>query len=138
MIFRPSESSKNIAEFYKRYLLTTFNTNNKRYNEQLKNELSKNKVISDGPYISMSDPYKKGKKIAELIAEGVLSKDFFDLKKFHPNDRCLYKHQEEAILKVNEGKNLIVSRTVCHGLFFAFAKSLHRCQLVIGLLMQVF
>lgn len=109
MIFRPSESSKNIAEFYKRYLLTTFNTNNKRYNEQLKNELSKNKVISDGPYISMSDPYKKGKKIAELIAEGVLSKDFFDLKKFHPNDRCLYKHQEEAILKVNEGKNLIVT-----------------------------
>lgn len=109
MIFRPSESSQRISDFYKRYLLTAFNTNNNKYNEQLKNELSKSKAISDGPYISLSDPYKKGKKISDLIEEGILSKEFFKLKKFHPTDRNLYLHQEEAIRKANEGKNLIVT-----------------------------
>ena len=109
MIFRPSESSQRISDFYKRYLLTAFNTNNNKYNEQLKNELSKSKAISDGPYISLSDPYKKGKKISDLIEEGILSKEFLKLKKFHPTDRNLYLHQEEAIRKANEGKNLIVT-----------------------------
>ena len=109
MIFRPSESSKKITEFYRRYLLTTFSTNNEKYNEQLKKELEKSKALADGPYISMSDPFKKGRKIIDLIKEGILSKEFVKLKKFHPFDRELYKHQEEAILKSGEGKNLIIT-----------------------------
>ena len=109
MIFRQSESSKKITDFYRRYLLTTFHTNNEKYNEQLKRELAQDKAIADGPYISMSDPYKKGKGIADLVADGVLSKEMLHLKKFHPLDRSLYKHQEEAILKSKEGKNLIVT-----------------------------
>jgi len=40
MLFRPAESSNNIVEFYKRYLLTTFQTNNEKYNEQLEHELN--------------------------------------------------------------------------------------------------
>ena len=109
MIFRPSESSKKITDFYRRYLLTSFNTNNEKYNIQFKRELEKNKAIADGPYISMTDPYKKGKKISELVEEGILVKEMLKLKKFHPDDRNLYKHQEEAILKSREGKNLIVT-----------------------------
>lgn len=109
MIFRPSESSKKITDFYKRYLLTSFNTNNAKYNEQLERELSKPKAISDGPYISMSDPYKKGKKIVNLIEEGIISKEMLKLKKIHPSDRTLYQHQEEAIRKADKGKNLIVT-----------------------------
>ncbi len=109
MIFRPSESSKKITEFYRRYLLTTFSTNNDKYNEQLKKELKKNKALSDGPYISMSDPFKKGKRIVDLVKDGILSREFLKLKEFHPIDRELYKHQEEAILKSEEGKNLIIT-----------------------------
>ncbi len=109
MIFRPSESSRKITEFYRRYLLTRFNTNNEKYNEQLKKELEKKKAIADGPYISMSDPYKKGEKIEKLAQEGILSKEMMKLKKFHPNDRNLYKHQEEAIRKAKNGQNLIVT-----------------------------
>ena len=109
MIFRPSESSKKIVDFYKRYLLTTFSTNNDKYNEQLKKELGKDKAIADGPYISISDPYEKGKKISELVEEGILSKEILNLKEFHPFERNLYKHQEKAIRKVKEGKNLVVT-----------------------------
>ena len=108
MIFRPSESSKNIVDFYRRYLLTTFSTNNQLYNEQLKEALSRDKAIADGPYISMSDPYEKGTSLLQLAKEGVVSKKIIDFSGLHP-ERRLYLHQERAIRKSNEGSNLIVT-----------------------------
>ncbi len=108
MLFRPSESSKRIADFYRRYLLTTFGTNNEKYNEQLKKALEEKKAIADGPYISMSDPYEKGKSLRELAGEGVVSREILKIENFHP-DRKLYRHQEEAIRKAGQGKNLIVT-----------------------------
>lgn len=108
MLFRPSESSKRIVDFYRRYLLTTFSTNKEVYNKQLKELLEKDKAIADGPYISMSDPYKKGKTLNELADEGIVSKEILKIKNFHP-DRKLYLHQEEAVRKANAGENLIVT-----------------------------
>ena len=108
MLFRPSESSKRIVDFYRRYLLTTFSTNKEVYNKQLKALLEEDKAIADGPYISMSDPYKKGKSLKELAYEGIVSKEILKIKNFHP-DRKLYLHQEEAVRKAYEGKNLIVT-----------------------------
>ena len=49
MLFRPAESSKQIVEFYRKYLLTTFKTNNDIYNRQLKEQLSEDGVIAKGP-----------------------------------------------------------------------------------------
>ncbi len=108
MLFRPSESSKRITDFYRRYLLTTFGTNNEKYNEQLKQALEKNGAIADGPYISMSDPYEKGKTLSELAEEGLISRELLKLENINPN-RNLYRHQEEAVRKAVEGKNLIVT-----------------------------
>lgn len=108
MLFRPSESSKNIADFYRRYLLTTFSTNNELYNAQLKEALEKDKAIADGPYISMSDPFEKGKTLESLAQEGVVCKSITSFEGFHPR-RNLYKHQETSIRKVADGKNLIVT-----------------------------
>lgn len=108
MLFRPSESSKRIVDFYRRYLLTTFSTNQEVYNKQLKELLEKDKAIADGPYISMSDPYKKGMSLKELADEGIVSKEILKIKNFHP-DRKLYLHQEEAVRKANNGENLIVT-----------------------------
>ena len=108
MLFRPSESSSRIVDFYKRYLLTTFSTNNETYNAQLKQLLEAEKAIADGPYISMSDPYEKGCSLRELAAEDVVSKEILKLEGFHP-DRKLYRHQEEAVRKANDGRDLIVT-----------------------------
>jgi len=108
MLFRPSESSKRIADFYRRYLLTTFSTNNEKYNEQLKNALERDGAIADGPYLSISDPYEKGRTLKELVEEGLVSKEILELHSFHP-ERRLYRHQEEAIRKAVAKKNLIVT-----------------------------
>ena len=108
MLFRPSESSKRIVDFYRRYLLTTFSTNKEIYNKQLKELLEQDKAIADGPYISMTDPYEKGNSLRELADEGWVSKEILKLHNFHP-ERKLYLHQEEAVKKAFNGENLIVT-----------------------------
>lgn len=108
MIFRPTESSEKIVDFYRGYLTTTFSTNNENYNRQLQAALSEDKAIADGPYISMTDPYEKGANLVSLVNEGIVSSEILKMKSFHPQ-RSLYRHQEEAIRKASEGKNLIVT-----------------------------
>lgn len=107
-MFRPSESSKNIEEFYRRYLLTTFNTNIPEYNKQLEELLQSDKIIADGPYISMTDPYEKGAYLKDLVEEGILVKSILNISELNPQRR-LYKHQELAVRKNAQGKNLIVT-----------------------------
>lgn len=110
MIFRPAESSKKITEFYRRYLLTTFRSNNDVYNRQLKEALMQDRAIADGPYISLTDPYEKGKSLRQLVSEDVLSKEMLSLdEKAFPSDRPLYSHQELAIKKDSYGKNLVIT-----------------------------
>jgi len=108
MLFRPADSSKRIVEFYRKYLLTTFKTNNDIYNKQLKEQLSEDGVIAKGPYITMSDSFEKDKTLRELVEESVLSRELLQLPKLYP-DRKLYKHQVEAICKADVGKNLIIT-----------------------------
>ena len=98
MIFRPAESSKKIVDFYKRYLLTTFQTKNDNYNKELEQLLNAPDAISKGPYISLTDAFQKGKSLLELIDDGELAKSFAKMSQLKP-ERTLYKHQEEALLK---------------------------------------
>ena len=108
MIFRPAESSKKIVEFYRNYLLTTFQTNNDSYNKQLEEQLCKDKTLSTGPYISLNDVFDKGETLRELVNQNILSNDILNFKELHPN-RNLYKHQAEAIKKYSKGANLIIT-----------------------------
>lgn len=114
MLFRPSESSKKITDFYRRYLLTTFGTNNDQYNQQLREALEKPGAIADGPYISMTDPYEKGMSLAALAEEGIVSTEILKMDNFCPN-RPLYKHQEAAVRKAVDGNNLIVTTGTSSG-----------------------
>ena len=108
MLFRPAESSKKVVDFYRDYLLTTFKTNKDYYNKQLADQLSENGVISNGPFISMSDSFAKDKSIRTLVEEGYLCKSIIALEQLK-TDRGLYKHQVEAICKVGIGNNMIIT-----------------------------
>lgn len=109
MLFRPAESSKQIVDFYRDYLLTTFQTTDDKYNSQLETELKKDGIISSGPYVSVSDSYEKEKTIAELVEDRVLCESMLNLGKLDPYARRLYRHQVEATLKAGEKKNLIIT-----------------------------
>lgn len=108
MLFRPAESSKEIVNFYRRYLLSTFKTNKEYYNRQMEEQLSQDGTIANGPFISMSDSYAKDRSIRELVQEGVLCESMLKLTKLHP-DRKLYKHQVDAIRKAVSNNNLVIT-----------------------------
>lgn len=109
MLFRPAESSKQIVDFYRNYLLTTFQTTDDKYNSQLEAELRKDGVISSGPFVSVSDSYEKEKTIAELVESRLLCESMLNLGRLDPYARRLYRHQVEATLKAVEKKNLIIT-----------------------------
>ena len=107
MKFSPIEASEDITEKYKRYLKTIFQIADPVYEEQFENELNKKDILAKGPYLDAVDSFKKGKSLSQLIDEGVLPATF---KNFVlPMDRTLYQHQENAIRKAKQGRNLVVS-----------------------------
>ena len=107
MNFSPVNASKIITDKYNRYLRTIFQINDKNYAQQFENELNKEYYLAKGPYLDVTDAFEKGRSIEELTNQGVLSKGFNRIK--IPQTRPLYKHQEEAIIKVMNGKNIVVS-----------------------------
>ena len=107
MGFMPIETSKVITETYKRYLRTIFSIGNDIYEKQFMDQINCHTELAVGPYLDVTDSFKKGKSISGLIEEGVLSPGFAEL---HIDlERSLHLHQEQAIRKVLSGKNVVVS-----------------------------
>ncbi|MBC2857090.1 DEAD/DEAH box helicase [Cetobacterium sp. 2A] len=109
----PIQAAKNIKEKYIEYLLTTFKIADKEIEEQFKNELFKKNKLSKGPFLEVSNSFEKGKSINQLIKESVLTKEFKNFNSqefpFKNKDLNIYFHQEQAIKKVANGENIIVS-----------------------------
>ena len=107
-MLRPSESSRHITEFYRRYLLTTFHMGDPVYDEQLRAALSEDKAIADGPYLSVTDPYRKGCTL-EALAQEVVVPGSMPALHLLPPGCALFWHQEQAIRRAAQGRNLIVT-----------------------------
>lgn len=114
-MFDPVKASQNIKDEFIDYIETQFPISNAFYRDQFHEELSR--IIDKGPYLEINDVFTTGKSINELIDEGVLSTSFRDLesnkpaseKRIFPLDRPLYWHQEEAVRRIVNGENLVVS-----------------------------
>jgi len=108
--FRPVESTDSISSSYKRYIASTFKTDLTVYNEQIRQQLDDGYELVKGPYLQISDNYKRSTSIADLT-DKYLSKEFLKLKsnKLRP-DFVLYAHQVRALdnVIVND-RNTVVS-----------------------------
>lgn len=110
MGIHPLYGKNNIDIAYRDYLASSFPINDEIIEESFLKELSKENLLSKGPYLEVTAPYKKGSSVAELVSEGQLSPRFLQMNQHElPMDRALYTHQERAIRKANEQKNFIVS-----------------------------
>lgn len=107
MPFSPVEASKAISEKYFRYLNTAFNIG-EPYAKEFHQLINDSSSLAKGPYLDVTDSFKSGKSIIELIDEGLLPRCF---TKININmTRPLYLHQELALRKiVCENRNLVVS-----------------------------
>lgn len=107
MSFSPILGSQQIQDQYKRYLTTMFHIDNTEYQKQFSEQIQKENIFSNGPYLEAHDNYLTGKTIREHVENGTLPASFLDYGFYL--DRPLYKHQEKALLKAAKGENLVVS-----------------------------
>ncbi|MDD7622769.1 MAG: DEAD/DEAH box helicase [Bacilli bacterium] len=114
-MFNPASASKKIKEEFINYLTTSFRTCDDNYNAQFKALLESE--ISKGPYVEISDIFKTGNSLNKLIDENIISPYFRLLEVNKPKgyeievplDRPLFKHQEKALRKAVNNKNIIVT-----------------------------
>ena len=115
-MFNPIFAADNIKDEFIGYISTLFHISDKRYASQFVAALQEDGTVCKGPYLDVSDSYKTGKSLAQMIEEGDASPLFRTLEGDIPDgekeiqiDRSLYLHQERALRKTNQGKNLIVT-----------------------------
>lgn len=115
-MFNPIVASQNIKKRFEDYIVTSFSIADKEYESLLRKALQQDNTVAKGPYLDIGDSYETGKSLGDLITVGEASKLFTELegkiddhKKEMPIKRPLYLHQEKALRKSNQRKNLIVT-----------------------------
>lgn len=102
-------TSRRIRDEYARYLRSTFSLRDPLLRADFEAALDLHYPLARGPFLQASPPYVGGSTVAELVAEGLLSQEFSKLGGSFPLDRPLYRHQEEAIRKAQNRRNLVIA-----------------------------
>ena len=115
-MFDPIRASNSIRDEFISYISTSFHLADQEYARQFTEALGKENAVSKGPYLDISDSFESGKSINQMMEEGQMSTQFRDLEPGIPEGdkeiklmRDLYKHQEKAVRKINDGKNIVVT-----------------------------
>jgi ATP-dependent helicase YprA (DUF1998 family) len=114
----PTELATTIEVRYRRYLRTTFYFRDPIFRKSFENALEREGNLSKCPYLEATPVFKKGKNSPELFKEllGFLPDEGF----LKATNRELYIHQEEAIRKVLQGRNVVVATGTGSGKTEAF------------------
>lgn len=111
MSINPIKATDAIEKNYRNYLSTTFHFQNQQLQQQLQEILREKGGFVKGPILEATPSFQTGSSLADLVNEGVLSREFYRLSSNTlPADRRLYLHQEKAVRKLVAGKrNIVVS-----------------------------
>ena len=107
MSFNVINASAKITEQYRRYLKTIFDIAQPEYKQLFNEQLESADPFSKGPYLDVTDSFVRGQSVSQLVDNGVLSSEFKRLPDIY--DKTLYLHQQKAIEKTLDGKNIVVS-----------------------------
>ena len=110
----PLSTSAEITQTYGRYLKSLVQPRQKALAvaiaKAIDDSINEPGGIVKGPYLEATPPYVTGKTIRQLVDDGVLDDGFLKLgSNSFPLDRPVYAHQEEAIKKLNAGRNILVA-----------------------------
>jgi ATP-dependent helicase YprA (DUF1998 family) len=103
-------TSAQLGAAYRRYLRSLLPVREPALAAALRDAIESSPLLTKGPILEATPPYRTGASLRELIAEGVLGPAFARLSgPALPLDRPLYLHQEQAIRKAAAGRNLVVA-----------------------------
>ncbi|GAB3690712.1 DEAD/DEAH box helicase [Corynebacterium nasicanis] len=105
----PVAASDSIIRDYRRYLKTMLRPSNSRIAQEFHRAVDEAPNLNKGPILQLTPPYAPGATAEELIQQGILHDSFRSLSPVFSLQRPLYSHQERALKKVRDGRNLIVS-----------------------------
>lgn len=114
------KTTEQIDSAYRSYLISTFRGSHPERAREFESTI-KSADLTKGPFLEASAPFEQGCSVRELVEEGLLSDLFlrFDEDSF-PVDRSLHLHQETAVRKALDGRNLIVATGTGSGKTEAF------------------
>jgi ATP-dependent helicase YprA (DUF1998 family) len=103
--FNPLNISEELKKLYKDFILTSFPIKNESIKNKLEKAIDDEKMLWNGPYISVASKYKKGSNIKVFLENMGLDKTIIDTIKIDK----LFKHQEDAISSIMNNNHTIVS-----------------------------
>lgn len=105
----PIEAASRIDSDYRRYLKTLLRPKDPAIRASLTHAVDSAESLTKGPLLELTPPYVPGSTAQQLIDQGILSEAIKELGEALPATRPLYLHQERAIKKVKDKRNLVVS-----------------------------
>ena len=108
MHFDPVEASREVRERYRRYLRTMFYFRDPELRSSFERALEAGN-LHRGPFLEGTPVYRKTRRVSDVLAEilgSELDPGFF---RAALGDRPLFSHQEEAIRRLAEGRNVVVA-----------------------------
>ncbi len=115
---QPIELGREVEQRYRRYLETTFYFRDPDLRTSFTQVLSEGR-LSRGPFLEGTPVFKRGRTPRQLFPELGLEPEETFLKAVE-GDRPLYIHQEEAIRRASEGRNIVVATGTASGKTEAF------------------
>jgi len=99
-----------LSSTYRRYLRSLLPVRDPALAAALAGCIAASPLLTKGPLLEATPPYRAGATLRDLIGEGVLDPAFARLGgPALPLDRPLYRHQEQALRKAAAGRNLVVA-----------------------------
>lgn len=113
----PIKLTQEIRENYTRYLTSAFHLRDEKLRELFYQEAGKF-WFTNGPILEATPPFKSGCYLKDLINQGLLTetlKDFiYDALPYLRNNP-LYLHQENALRKILNGRNVVIASGTSSG-----------------------
>ena len=101
------ELCQQIVERYRTYLETTFYFKDPQLRQSFQNAL-RSGHLSKGPYLEATPVFRRGRTAVEVFSDVLVDKPDEGFLKL--DNRRLYSHQEEAILKAfSDRRNIVVA-----------------------------
>lgn len=111
MALNPVAFTEKVVHGFLRYQLTAYHFADERLHEQMRRLLSLDETrqssLLQGPYVSLSLPFRQGAAVGNLLAKG-LSHPHMWLR-IPTSITHLYGRQEEAVRAISEGRTTLIS-----------------------------
>ena len=108
--FDPIAAANRIGESYRRYLKTRYSPADASLRAEVHLALDERFQSEKGPFRQPTPAYAAGASLGDLVSTGLLHERFAQLDPdVFPPARPLYRHQESALQKAVERRNLVIA-----------------------------